>query len=258
MNISDWIKTLSGVLVPISIFAAGALISYCTKVADDSKLNQEKQLANQAAEQKKIADDNQADAKLIADLLKGFSSVNVQERVLTVKFVEILILSEDVPAKYTSIIELAKHDPNPAVQEAGNKAAENFNKEIQDNPISKVTKNLAEAAKTKGITFLSNAKFRTRIFLHIRDEAERGRAKEISAILEENNYLVPGIEKVNAGPRTCEVRYFIKENAGTAGRIKTILESHGVKNISVLLITGFENSPSANSFEVWFGDNAFG
>ena len=71
-----------------------------------------------------------------------------------------------------------------------------------------------------------------RIYVHIADEAQRSHTKQLTATLQEEGYLVPGIQRVKRSPRASQVRYFHHDEAGPAEQLADMLRAQGVRDIS--------------------------
>jgi len=254
-------KTIGGILIPISIFVAGAWISNAAKKADEERLTQEKIIADEKLIQQKLADDQKADAELMGNLLKNFSSEKSQERVIAVKYAETLIENGQVSRVYLSIIELAKNDSNPEVSAAGKTATQQIEQNVQSDPTSSTTKQLAKLDKTSNLQIFSKLNFRPRIFFHIKDETQRDDTKKLAAILEskEYNFLVPGTERVNNVPKNTEIRYSHKIDEAAAKKLQEFLASQNIKPVNVVYLSGYEDSTSvkAGTFEIWFSKETF-
>lgn len=107
------------------------------------------------------------------------------------------------------------------------------------------------AAKAEASTALSSLPIR--VFLHIASEAQRGKAKDVIAVLQQRGYVTPGIENVSGKaviPKNTNVRYFNDEDKPTANAIVTILKEKGISNAYAYRVPRFKVSPG--SFEVWF------
>jgi hypothetical protein len=93
-----------------------------------------------------------------------------------------------------------------------------------------------------------------RIFIHIRSESVRPAAKRIGAMLEDDGYIVPGVERlVNKGPQENQLRYFRNSEKEVAEHILEFLKT---KNITAHLqyVRGYESSRVIGPFhyELWF------
>lgn len=90
-----------------------------------------------------------------------------------------------------------------------------------------------------------------RVYLHIREEDQRPKAREIGLKLRGLGYIVPGIERVPQGPDRSEVRYFKKTDEGEGKRLAEAVGG----GAEAKYVAGHEDSKTlrARHFEVWFG-----
>jgi hypothetical protein len=93
-----------------------------------------------------------------------------------------------------------------------------------------------------------------RIYLHIRDENQRPKAREIGQKLRSQGYIVPGIERVRQGPPSSQVRYFKRADAEEGRRLAEALRKAGLE-AEAEYVPGHEDSKilRARHFEVWLG-----
>jgi hypothetical protein len=95
---------------------------------------------------------------------------------------------------------------------------------------------------------------RPRIYVHVQGDREKEVAQAIEQILEKNDWIVPGIERVGAkSPSSSQLRYFRKAELSTAEKIQKSLENANF-HISLTYITGYEKSTAIRPmhFEIWF------
>lgn len=100
-----------------------------------------------------------------------------------------------------------------------------------------------------------------RIYIHIRANKQKERAKQIAEKLREEGYVVPGIEiLVEKGPSNTQVRYFRKTEENEATEITNVIKDLGVNDVEKQYTTGYETSPVVRSrqYEIWFGHNSLG
>jgi len=94
-----------------------------------------------------------------------------------------------------------------------------------------------------------------RIYIHIRNELQREGAKRIVKKLQEQGYIVPGIEKIEQTQypiRMTQIRYFQKREENEATEISLILKQLGVMDAIPEHIPGYENSVPPRQYEIWF------
>lgn len=104
------------------------------------------------------------------------------------------------------------------------------------------------------------AKIAPRIYMHIREESQRERAKQIAEKLREREYVVPGIQKVGMNKSwsdKTELRYFREREEGEAEDIVEILKTLGLNDTIKQYIPGYENSTKIRDrhYEIWVGPN---
>ncbi len=93
-----------------------------------------------------------------------------------------------------------------------------------------------------------------RIYLHVEGNTERDAAKVVESILEKNDWVVPGIQRVGSkSPSSSQLRYFREAEKLKAEEIHKSLLNAGYK-ISLSYIRGYETSKSIRPmhFELWF------
>ncbi len=94
-----------------------------------------------------------------------------------------------------------------------------------------------------------------RVYFHIRDAAQRGPAEAIEAAVEKlDGVVVPGIQQLAAGPDGSELRVFRAAERDEGERIADVIRRQGVGDLTVRLISGYEQSTTIRKrhFEVWF------
>jgi hypothetical protein len=120
--------------------------------------------------------------------------------------------------------------------------------------IDSAAKSTSDSVKAKDFT-----KLPLRIYIHIRDEQQRQRAKQIEKELEGKGFVVPGIERVVKGPPKNQLRYFRESeaNKAKANEIVEILRSLKVDAVPAY-ISGYEYSTviGLGYYEIWFTPDA--
>jgi hypothetical protein len=126
------------------------------------------------------------------------------------------------------------------------------------NIVQTLPKDAAIAAAQQATSKSSPAALLPRVYLHIVDDADREYAKRQEKLLEENGFLVLGVEYVkNVTLKNTQVRFYTKNQQPVAERILDILKKHGEAN-AVTNNLGLENVAKTrpNQFEVWFMSQA--
>lgn len=95
-----------------------------------------------------------------------------------------------------------------------------------------------------------------RIYLHIRDEMQRPGASRVAELLS-GSFTVPGIERLDRGPSTTELRYFRTHERDEAEEIGALIRGQGVPMV-VRYVPGYEASTRLRPrhYEVWFAPGA--
>jgi len=91
------------------------------------------------------------------------------------------------------------------------------------------------------------------IYLQYRDDGQRALAQRLGRQLDGKGYSAPDVEKVRAGPRRLELRYFRKEDIADATEVAKLLQGWNWGPIKPTFIGGFENRSLLRQFEIWFG-----
>jgi hypothetical protein len=96
-----------------------------------------------------------------------------------------------------------------------------------------------------------------RIYFHIRNESQRARAQAVANALPSSSWIVPGIQRLDVGPSTSELRYFRNDEGAEAQRIVAALRQQGVA-VTAKEVPGYETSDKIrpNHFELWLAPNA--
>lgn len=96
----------------------------------------------------------------------------------------------------------------------------------------------------------SRAANRPRIFIHIRSEEDRRRARQLGQRLEASGFIVPGVERLtDIGPDSAQLRYFRAEDEAGARGIAEQLARVGVR-VEPRYTGGYEMRPG--HYELWF------
>lgn len=126
---------------------------------------------------------------------------------------------------------------------------ENSKKTVEDNSLpetltSSSSKNLNKPKPEN--------KLLPRVYFHIVKESQRGKAQEVAKELEKNNLIVPGVQRLDAGPTKTELRFFKLKEEVAAKDILAALSKNGLK-AHLSYIPGYESSDNMrpNHFELW-------
>lgn len=97
------------------------------------------------------------------------------------------------------------------------------------------------------------AEIKPRIYFHIKDKNQRDSAQKIAdQITKDGSFIVPGIQMLDIGPTSTELRYFKKSEEQEAKQIGDQLTKIGLP-LTVRYIPGFEDSKSIRPrhYELW-------
>lgn len=115
---------------------------------------------------------------------------------------------------------------------------------------------LVEKVSTLNQSLLSSTSqiaLKPRVYFHIRSESQRTQAKHLADEIETSaNVIVPGVQYVDAGPSSTELRYFRNVDEPEAKHIATALSTLGLK-VATKYVQGFETSTRIRPrhYELW-------
>lgn len=115
----------------------------------------------------------------------------------------------------------------------------------------------ASALNQSLVTKPTQVELKPRVYFHIRDEAQRTQAKRIADEIESRGgVVVPGVQRVEAGPAATELRYFRSEEEQEAKQISSTLSTLGLK-VEPKYVQGFEasNRIRPRHYELWISSN---
>lgn len=104
----------------------------------------------------------------------------------------------------------------------------------------------------------STLAIKPRVYVHIRTEAQREPAlKLVAALGTRVNVDVPGIERLDRGPKTTELRYFRKADELEAGQIAQAITALDTP-AAAIYVPGYEASTGIRQrhYELWIADVA--
>lgn len=220
---------VAGILTPVFIFVFGALISYQQHKADEAAKS----------------------ADRVISLVKDLKSDKPEEQLTAILMLrrEQKKHPEEVPdelltSAVPTLVNIAVNDRNAEVS----KQARQF--------VTEVTANgdpaLADSVKSN----VQNLP--ARVYIHIRDEKQRDAARQIENKLEEKDLNVPGIERLDTGPNTTELRFFRQNEAGEVDGVVNLLHTLNVPDAKAKYVPGYENSKAMRirHYELWFSPSA--
>jgi len=212
----DWVDTVSKLLIPIVIFAAGAWFSYQKDKSD---------AAGQQFQRE-------------SEILKLAASSNEAERTLGLKTIEILQNENKFSKEMEPVVKaMSEGRPSdPATQKAQTIIAKQD--QSSGNPTAPVRVN--QTPNT---------------FLQISRDDQRPDAAELVGILQKAGFEVPGIELVSSGTQNTYIRYFSAGNKQYADKVQELMKGMGFdveeQDFSKTLHDKTETPPGA--LEVWIG-----
>jgi hypothetical protein len=119
--------------------------------------------------------------------------------------------------------------------------------EPQESEVRKVADEVAQEANAK-------VRFLPRVYIHIRSDEDRERARAVAERLKELDYVMPGIERlVDKGPENSQLRFFRPDEEEEANRILGLLRKMGIE-LELKFIPGYQQSDAIGPghFEIWF------
>lgn len=96
---------------------------------------------------------------------------------------------------------------------------------------------------------------KSRVYIHISDEAQREEMKKLQLSLQSDGFYVPGIENVkykSDAPKTSSIRYFNVEDKESAQMLVDKLKEFGETNVASFYITSYR--ARLGHLEIWLGD----
>ena len=103
----------------------------------------------------------------------------------------------------------------------------------------------------------STAILSSRVYMHVRNKVQKGKATKISEMLISNGFSVPGIQVLSKGPEKTEFRYFRRREQEYATAALDLVRDH--VEIKLVYVPGYESSVNLRDrhFEIWFSEEAF-
>lgn len=168
------------------------------------------------------------------NFLEKVRSQNVEERKSAVESLDQLAKQETVPNEIKDkIIETGRR-----------------NQDLSRVAIS-VIQNKPDTSQETGL--------KPRVYIHIQDEEQRKRAREIESKLEAAGFDVPDIEIVGSrNIKVSEIRYFRDADESKANQAVGILQNMGISDLKARFVSGSEKSTKIRPqhYELWFSADA--
>jgi hypothetical protein len=192
--------------------------------------------SNQQKRIEEVRSANENTANRLTNLLKNFSSDNPRERKMAVVISTYLAERNQLPGELVSVLkDIAESDSNKDVSNAAIQSLD-------------AVANAGSPQATEARTILKGLPGRVYIQVPGRDRMQA--ARQISALLTAQGYLVPGIETRPEMPARSQVRYFHREDSGEAATMQSLLAEHGTVT-TILFVPGFEQKVRSRQFEIW-------
>lgn len=232
---------IASVLLPMVVALIGGTYTYLQDKHNDEAL--QRQQENELIKQRSLQ---------AVGLLGHLASENARERLLAVKVAEQLAKDKLLPSELVpALLEIAKVDPSSAVSVAAAEVFENTSKVTTVGTDGK-PKQVDSQAKD---TF---AKIPPRVYIHIRSELQKKTAERIAAALQAEGFLVPGIERLEVGPKETELRYFSGSQQADTASLVEALRKAGISATLVDLTQRYPNSKGLRPrhYELWVSAGA--
>ncbi len=121
--------------------------------------------------------------------------------------------------------------------------------------VGRIDRTQVEAAYEQKSRSSSSAKQAPRVYVHIAQDADRAYAQRVVKDLEQQGFVVPGIEYVQSAQRlqNSQVRYFKQADRSEADRLQGIVQSEGLSDAKATYLQRYENDPGvrSNQYELW-------
>lgn len=161
--------------------------------------------------------------RVLEMFVEKITSGNERDKILALKILE--ELDPDLAAKLASAVSMTETD---------------------NSEVSKFAKTVAQDAAVRAN--------KSRVFIHIANEAQRPLALNIARGLGSKDIIVSGVERIMNPPKSSQLRYFRAEDKKGAELIKTALNTFDIK-IKPTYTKGYENIARPGDYEIWFSEN---
>lgn len=162
--------------------------------------------------------------KILEIFAEKITNEDEKQRLLAIKLLR--VLDDDLAEKLASAV--AETEP-------------------EESEIKKVATKVADVAKAR-------IELRPRIYMHVQGSTEKEAARAVEELLEKNDWIVPGIQRVGVkSPSSSQLRYFKKAEKSMAEEIHDLLKDANY-DISLSYVSGYEESKAIRPmhFEIWF------
>jgi hypothetical protein len=219
---------IGAIAIPILLWWLGVKYTERQRTAEDERA---------AAEDERVASEGRVNH--LTTLLKSLSSDNSRERQMAIRIAEYLGKKNLLPPELVPVLlKISLDDPSAIVSNDAVKSLA---------VVSKANSSLAPEIQ-QALASLPNL-----VYIHIRHETQREKAKIVSELLNRKGFSVSGIEYVSLGPQNPQVRYFFPEKqATTAKQIADIVSGEVGEKFNPQYIDHFEDKANPKQYEVWF------
>lgn len=235
----------AAVLAALAIVAALGVYQHMQTLAEAEKDRRNLLAEKQKEEEKREQfEDDYGEALLTyqktVSLLEDLSSEDPEEVKVAVENIKRLSAEGRLPTALAPVIKELIEEKDPS-------------------QTREVYKALAEAEKNSTTTTATQediSQLVPIVFIHIVDEADRPNGQKLEAQLDKAGLSIPGIEKVNRGPKARQLRYFRKGDEAEATALVNTLNNSGWGNVALTYVRGYENTQviRPRQYEFWFED----
>lgn len=121
--------------------------------------------------------------------------------------------------------------------------------------VGKIDRAQVEAAYEQKSRSTPSAQQAPRVYVHIAQQADRAYAQQVVRDLEEQGFVVPGIEYVESARRLpdSQVRYFKQADRAEAERLERVVQDSGLSDAKATYLQRYEDDPGVrgNQYELW-------
>jgi hypothetical protein len=91
------------------------------------------------------------------------------------------------------------------------------------------------------------------VYIHVKDDSQLAKAKEVSDKLQANGFILPEIQRVTVAPPKTQVRYFHEEDKDSEDVKEIVSLVSGERiNVDAIFLKGYPNY-KPRRYELWFG-----
>ncbi len=207
------------VIMPLVIAVVGIVGTYLITQQQQNNTEILSQAEAKSSQQRAKAD---RQIKILEIFSDKITSNNERDRILALRI--LAELDPDLRAKLASAVSIT---------------------ESPSSEVSKVAKSVAEEAAVSAN--------KPRVFIHIPVEVQRQLALSLVPSLSAAGFVVPGVQRVDEGPKTPQVRYFFTEDEQGAEEVKKAMAALNL-DLETIYIKGYEKVVRPKTYEIWFAN----